>query len=235
MGAGRRSLRGSTGDDCCPDQSRGGILKGAMETRTEPGAMAGYDRLIRVKMTRSAGDPAGSGLIYVQIFVFRDNPLKYTDPDGRETVIFSIPVTPFDRHLFIAVRGEEGNITTRGLYPDNQLKAVIDSITIIGVQESKVLTDKANELEHAKNYFSNPEQKLKGGAKFEAKIQTPEGLSEEAFDNIVLENADNYSTKERPYNAKWGPNSNTFVDDVIEKSGGEIPDIPKATQQNWGE
>jgi hypothetical protein len=34
-------------------------------------------------MTRSAGDLTGSGLITVQIFVFRDNPLKYTDPDGR--------------------------------------------------------------------------------------------------------------------------------------------------------
>jgi hypothetical protein len=34
-------------------------------------------------MTRAAGDPVGSGLITVQIFVFRGNPLKYTDPDGR--------------------------------------------------------------------------------------------------------------------------------------------------------
>jgi hypothetical protein len=55
-----------------------------METRTKPGAMAGYDRLIRVKMTWSAGNPPGSGLIFVQIFVFRGNPLKYTDPDGRD-------------------------------------------------------------------------------------------------------------------------------------------------------
>jgi hypothetical protein len=67
-----------------PDLSRGGILKGAMETRTKPGAMAGYDRLIRVKMTRSAGDLTGSGNITVQIFIFRGNPLKYTDPDGTD-------------------------------------------------------------------------------------------------------------------------------------------------------
>jgi hypothetical protein len=45
--------------------------------------MAGYDRLIQVKMTRVAADPPGSGYITVQIFVFRGNPLKYTDPDGR--------------------------------------------------------------------------------------------------------------------------------------------------------
>jgi hypothetical protein len=56
-----------------------------METRIQPGAVAGFGCLIRVKMTRSAGDPAASGLIFVQIFIFRDNPLKYTDPDGRIT------------------------------------------------------------------------------------------------------------------------------------------------------
>jgi hypothetical protein len=46
--------------------------------------MAGYDRLIRVKKTRVAADPTDPGFIFVQIFVFRDNPLKYTDPDGRD-------------------------------------------------------------------------------------------------------------------------------------------------------
>jgi hypothetical protein len=33
-----------------------------------------------------AGNPAASGLIYIQIFVFRGNPLKYTDPDGNDNV-----------------------------------------------------------------------------------------------------------------------------------------------------
>jgi hypothetical protein len=53
-----------------------------METMIQPGTMAGFDCLIRVKKTRTAADPTGSGLILVQIFVFRDNPLKYTDPNG---------------------------------------------------------------------------------------------------------------------------------------------------------
>jgi hypothetical protein len=68
----------------------GGILKKAMETRQKPGVREGYDCLIRVKMTRSAGDPAGSGLITVQIFVFRGNPLKYTDPDGKASILFRV-------------------------------------------------------------------------------------------------------------------------------------------------
>jgi hypothetical protein len=66
-----------------PDPSKGDILKGAMETRLKPGAREGYDRLIQVKKIRMAGNPTAFGLIYIQIFVFRDNPLKYTDPDGR--------------------------------------------------------------------------------------------------------------------------------------------------------
>jgi hypothetical protein len=70
-----------------PDLARGGILKGAMETRIQPGAVAGFGCLIWVKMTRSAGDPVSSGHITVQIFVFRGNPLKYTDPNGKWFII----------------------------------------------------------------------------------------------------------------------------------------------------
>jgi hypothetical protein len=60
-----------------------------METMIRPGAVAGFDCLIRVKKTRAAGDPVGSGHITVQIFIFRDNPLKYTDPDGNQTISLS--------------------------------------------------------------------------------------------------------------------------------------------------
>jgi hypothetical protein len=56
-----------------------------METRIQPGTMAGFGCLIPVKMTQVAGDPPGPGHITVLIFVFRGNPLKYTDPDGRES------------------------------------------------------------------------------------------------------------------------------------------------------
>jgi hypothetical protein len=69
-----------------PNLLRGGILKGAMETRIRPGAVAGFGCLIRVKMTQVAADPTSPGHITVQIFVFRDNPLKYTDPDENATV-----------------------------------------------------------------------------------------------------------------------------------------------------
>jgi hypothetical protein len=68
-----------------------------METMIQPGAVAGFGCLIRVKMTQVAGDPVGSGHITAQIFVFRDNPLKYTDPDGRDTL-----VATFDGNAIVA-------------------------------------------------------------------------------------------------------------------------------------
>jgi hypothetical protein len=54
-----------------------------METRIRPDAKAGIDRLMCVKRTRWAANSAGSGHITAQIFIFQDNPLKHTDPDGR--------------------------------------------------------------------------------------------------------------------------------------------------------
>jgi hypothetical protein len=68
--------------------------------------MAGFGCLIRVKMTRSAGDLTGPGLITAQIFVFRDNPLKYTDPDGKI-------VTNKTQHA-IVVRTEDGDYLLLG-------------------------------------------------------------------------------------------------------------------------
>jgi hypothetical protein len=49
---------------------------------------------IWVKKTRAAADPAGSGLIIAQIFIFRDNPLKYTDLDGRSDWPFGFTFDP---------------------------------------------------------------------------------------------------------------------------------------------
>jgi RHS repeat-associated protein len=172
-----------------------------------------------------------------------NNPVKFTDPDGRTTYVFSIFVTPKDRHLFIAVQDKKGNITTRSLYPKSQAKAIADVFTG-GTQENILKKDKPDELEIAKKNLNSDQKDSKieqilentlPVPKMEAEIKTPEGMSEEEFDQKVIENADNYPINNRPYNATRGPNSNTYVDDVIEKSGGIMPDIKNATQQNWGE
>ena len=71
------------------------------------------------------------------------------------------------------------------------------------------------------------------GYNYEAKIETPKGMTEEEFDANVLRHADNYPVKERPYYAIAGYNSNTYVDDVIEGAGGVMPKIKNAWGQKW--
>jgi hypothetical protein len=163
--------------------------------------------------------------------------LVYTDPDGKSTHVFSIPVAFGHRHMFIAVKKADGTITTRSLYPESQVKAAIDAATG-GVQNSVIHKDKANELEIARKYLSDEKriesvsEKIKSwleDSKFEADIRIPDGMTEEQFDNKVLESADSYPVDSRPYNALDVPNSNTYVDDVIESSGGKVPDVPHAT------
>ncbi|MDR1106217.1 MAG: RHS repeat-associated core domain-containing protein [Treponema sp.] len=161
-----------------------------------------------------------------------NNPVKYTDLDGKETVIFSIPVIGKHRHLFIAVKTEDGTITTKSIYPADQITAARDVFTG-GTQENLFQENRLEEHTIAEKYFNG--ESLPTTAKKEAEIKAPDGMTQEEFDNIVLENAWNYPAHDRPYNATRGPNSNTYVDDVIESSGGKMPDIPNATQQNWGE
>jgi hypothetical protein len=151
---------------------------------------------------------------------------------GLETVIFSLLVTPVDKHLFIGVQTEDGAVTTKSLYPDKKPKAVLDVFTG-GTQPAKLESNKSDELETATKYFAN--EPLPAFRKVETIITPPAGISQENFDRAVLKAAENYPVNQKPYNATKGPNSNTYVDDVIESTGAKIPDIKGATQQNWGE
>jgi RHS repeat-associated protein len=175
-------------------------------------------------------DPVRDGANW---FAYVNNdPVNWVDPDGRETAVLSLPVTPVDLHLFIAVKTEDGTITTKSLYPESQIKAVVDVITG-GTQPSVLMENKSNEYKAAEKYFSG--EPLPALMNKEATIQPPAGLTQEAFDQSVLAAAGNYPVADRPYNATRGPNSNTYVDDVIESTGAVMPDIKNATQQNWGE
>jgi hypothetical protein len=40
---------------------------------------------------------------------------------------------------------------------------------------------------------------------------------------------------DEPYNAKFGPNSNTATNSIITGAGGTVPDIPGAWQQHYGQ
>jgi hypothetical protein len=163
----------------------GGILKKAMETRQKAGAGEGYDRLIRVKMTRVAGDLTGSGHITVLIFVFRDNPLKYTDPDGNVpipaaiyavasyiSVVASSPDTQNDLRflaedvaqgdyvsaIFDAVGLIVPGLTNTGAIPKSAEKIVAKFGDDVGKWAAKQLKGMGAQLHHV---FTN--KNIKGG------------------------------------------------------------------------
>ena len=74
-------------------------------------------------------------------------------------------------------------------------------------------------------------------------ITVPKGMTEQEFDQRVIQEAERFdpTLPENQYPIFGGvldrnkPNSNTFVDNVIENSGGEIRDFDRAVNQNVGE
>ncbi len=76
--------------------------------------------------------------------------------------------------------------------------------------------------------FNNP-----GGGNEHYDIPPPEGWTEAEFDQSVTNSGQFYGASDyRPF---WGPNSNTATDNIIERAGGVMPDIPGAWRQNYGE
>lgn len=70
---------------------------------------------------------------------------------------------------------------------------------------------------------------------FEATIAPPEGMTSDEYDQAVIEQCKNYPLEQLDYGMVVGPNSNTIADNVIEKTGAIMPDVPNATAQNHGE
>ncbi len=99
--------------------------------------------------------------------------------------------------------------------------------------DAEIRTNDKSEYDIAKKYFNG--EKLSGDNRYEGEILAPEGMTEKEYDQSVLDASDNYPELDDAYNAFQGPNSNTAVDDIIESTGGIIPDISGARQQNHGE
>lgn len=67
-----------------------------------------------------------------------NNPLKYIDPNGKETQVFSIPVVLGTKHLFLRVKNDNLNVNTSlGYYPISRVDAVLNMFR----SESNVLGD----------------------------------------------------------------------------------------------
>ncbi len=167
-----------------------------------------------------------------------NNPLRFIDPNGKEVKIYSRWSGPKligsdHRHLFIVVRNSEtGVYTSRSLMPaGGPLEGVTTAIPgVKGDKTPVIMKDMGKELGRVARQDSG-EKDI--DVHFEMVVQPPDGMSEAEYDYMVLKAADDYNVKNRPYDADEGPNSNTYVDDVIESTGVELPQFEGATQQKW--
>ena len=83
--------------------------------------------------------------------------------------------------------------------------------------------------------FSNPGTDIQ-----QYPVPPPPGMSQQDWDNAVMNAGEHYRSAE-PYDAVWGPNSNTAAHDIVRNAGGTPPDVFGAPQyyrydnpQMWG-
>jgi hypothetical protein len=170
-------------------------------------------------------------------YVERD-PINKIDLWGLETVVMSqdIPLSQ-SVHLFIAQQDEStGAISTISLHPERGALAGLLTILVPGDRYTVSPTstpDTPAELDAAQAFFVGDD--LPRGFQYQCTPLTPVGLTQQEFDLAVRDAAGTYPFEDRPYEGWSGPNSNTYIDDIIEASGSRLPDIVGAQAQNWGE
>ena len=161
-----------------------------------------------------------------------DNPLKYIDPDGKEVRIYSRWSGPGNRHLFIVVKNERnGTFTSRSLMPAGGPPEGIYTWFpgITGNNTPMIRKDLDSDLGAVKRQEAGEKDV---DAHRELVVKPASGKTEAEYDDAVLKAADSYDVAGRPYDAD-GPNSNTYVNDVIESTGVKLPQFDKATAQKW--
>jgi hypothetical protein len=142
------------------------------------------------------------------------------------SVDLSKPADDIGRHLFIEVDPNDYDPTGKTRYIS------LDGKFFGGIAE--VNTDSG---------FPNDQKAINEGRIKESQvIEVPKGMSEQEFDNQVIQVAEQFDATlpENQYPIFGGalngkPNSNTFVDNVIENAGGKIKNFDKALNQNDGE
>ncbi len=160
-------------------------------------------------------------------YVF-SNPLGYSDPLGLETTIVCRKVQDWAaaflgaKHCFVVVWHWQTDECGR-------------KFKVVDAQYSLA----ANRVPFAQGsynrYTYNEDSKAFSDSNSDFyDIPVPSDMTQEQFDDRVMESGDNYNLPDE-YDAKFGPNSNTAADDIVENAGGTVPDIPGAYNQNYGE
>jgi len=164
-------------------------------------------------------DPIGLGGGFNTYSYALQSPVTHVDPSGLEVTMTCRPLNliPWKKHCAVIVwhKNECGIM-------------IIDDQYSLSMGNSSP-TDEKNvddTYDIDRDAFENPQP---GDENYEIPFP-PIFPSQTAFDNAVRHNGDNYS--QGPYRL-LGPNSNTAADNIIEKSGGTVPDVPSAPGQNW--
>jgi hypothetical protein len=153
------------------------------------------------------------------------NPLIYIDPLGLETTVVCRSVKDrkaqwFNaKHCFVVVWHWEENC---GI-----LIKVLDKQYSLAGNPTPFPQNSS-----APTFLDDREAWNSGYPNEQYPVPPPPGKTVPEFDRSVTQEGDSYDSK-YGYDAKFGPNSNTATQQIIEKAGGTLPNINGAYGQYW--
>jgi hypothetical protein len=154
------------------------------------------------------------------------DPVNWVDPLGLETTVVCRSVEDWKakavgaKHCFVVVwHWDDANGRCTGN------KVIDKQYSLAGKATPFPQDSKAPTFQSDRNTWNS-------GSGTNYDIPPPPGQTVPEFDSAVT-NAGNSYNSNNGYNAKFGPNSNTATQKIIEKAGGSLPNIPGAYGQYY--